>query len=271
MKQSIRALGWAVTLTSVILIVFLVSVFYSVAQLFMTQGMQFGEFKMDATEEQVTLSMQFIINNTAFFDINDFNITTSLKDTKGSVISEKTTIIQTVQSGQSVPIVHNLTLSFLDFFTNRTYLLFEDVGINIDFSIGLKYAYLLGFQISLKNMTMPWGAPLYGLRVTGANPIPINETFFLVELNMTVENHSFFDAGAILNLNVYNETGTQVGNGTGTIFVQQGQRFTESQPLVTQALVELIDSGFTGRGYVDVYLEIPGVLKPIKLERIYYG
>jgi hypothetical protein len=36
-------------------------------------------------------------------------------------------------------------------------------------------------------------------------------------------------------------------------------------------LVELIDSGFTGRGYVDVYLEIPGVLKPIKLERIYYG
>jgi len=267
MKQSIRALGWAVTLTSVILIVFLVSVFYSVAQLFMTQGMQFGEFKMDATEEQVTLSMQFIINNTAFFDINDFNITTSLKDTKGSVISEKTTIIQTVQSGQSVPIVHNLTLSFLDFFTNRTYLLFEDVGINIDFSIGFKYAYLLGFQISLKNMTMPWGAPLYGLRVTGANPILTNETHVLMELQLEVENHSFLDAGAILNLRVYNEQGRQVGTGIGSIFVPQGQRLT-----TTQALVELTDpAGFTGNGYIIVDLEIPGVLELPELWRVNYG
>jgi hypothetical protein len=267
MKQSIRALGWAVTLSTFILIVFLVFAFYSVFQLFMVQGVRFGEFKMNATEDEVTLSIPVLVENTENFDVNDFQITTIFKDYYGSVISEKSTVILEVPKGQITSTTHNLTLSFHNIFANRTYLLFNDTEFKIDFSIGFKYAYILGFMMSLKNMSMPWGAPLYGLRVISINPVPVNETYFLMELQLEVENHSFLDAGAILNITVYNESGKQVGIGTGGIFVPQGQRLTSSQ-----AFIELTDpASYTGSGYAEISMKIPGVLEPIELGRVYYG
>jgi hypothetical protein len=267
MRQSIRALGWAVTLSTFILIVFLVSAFYSVIQLFMAQGIQFGELKMSATDDEVTLSISVLVENTEYFDVNDFQITTLFKDYYGSVISEKNTTITVVPRGGIASATHNLTLSFLDILANRTYLLFNDTEFKIDFSIGFRYAYVLGFQMSLKNMSMPWGAPLYGLRVISGNPVPINETYFLMELQLEVENHSFLDTGAILNLTVYSESGRQVGTGTGGIFIPQGQRLTSSQ-----AFVKLTDpANFTGSGYAEVSIEIPGILEPIELGRVNYG
>jgi len=267
MRQSIRALGWAVTLSTLILVVFLVSTFYSVFQLLMAQGVGFGEFRMSSSNDEVTLSMPIIVNNTGAFDINDFQITTTFKDSNGFVILENSTVIQEVQKGQLKSATHTLTMSFLDILSNRTNLLFNDTEFKIDFSIGFRYTYLLGFQMSLKNMSISWGAPLYGLRVTGVNLIPINETYLLMELQLEVENHSFLDVGAIFRLTIYNENGRQVGTGTGGIFIPQGQRLTTSQ-----ALVELTDpTNFTGRGHVKISIEIPEILEHYDLPEVYYG
>jgi hypothetical protein len=233
----------------------------------MAQGVRFGEFKMNATEDEVTLSIPVLVENTENFDVNDFQITTIFKDYYGSIISEKSTVIPEVPKGQITLTTHNLTLSFRNVLANRTYLLFNDTEFKIDFSIGFKYAYVLGFMMSLKNMSMPWGAPLYELKITSASPVLVNETHFLMELQLEVENHSFLDAGAILNLTVYNENGRQIGTGTGGIFVPQGQRLTSSQ-----VFIELTDpTSYTGSGYAEVSMEIPGVLERIELGRVYYG
>jgi len=269
MRQSIRALGWVVTISTIILFAFLASAVYSILQMaIFNQGIRIGDPRTEFKDGNLKLSMPITINNTGYYEINELKITTTLKDKNGTVITTNTTTIREIKRGDVRSEVHAMSLSLDDLLSRMKYLLFNDTEIKLLISIGFRYAYALGFQISVTNITMPWGAPLYGLTLKEINILGSNGTHLFLEMTLYLENHSFLDAGGALHLKVYNEKGEQIGEGIGLLYVPAGERQEDPVPMI---LSLTRPEAFTGKGYVDVSLQIPTYEHPIKLGRIRYG
>lgn len=268
MRQSIRALGWTVTISTLILFAFLASAVYSIFQIaLMDQGIRMGEMRTEFKDGSLKLSMPIEINNTGYYEINEFRITTTLEDKDGRLIVTNTTTMMRIKRGDSRSEVHSLSLSFDDLLS-KTDLLFNDTEINLLVSVGFKYAYALGFQISMTNLSMPWGAPFYGLTLKELNLRGSNGTHLFLELNMDFENHFFLDVGGPLYLKVYNEDGEQIGKGIGLLYVPSGGRSEEPIPIIVALTRPEL---FTGRGYADVSFQFPISENPIEFGRIEYG
>ncbi len=266
MKQSIRALGWTITISMIILFAFLVTAVYSLAQsILMSQGMQFGDFQLHIQNNTFILSATLIINNTGYYDITDLNLTTVLRDPNGTVIAEASTPFGKIAKGSTVAEMHNISLNLADILSNMTYLLFEDTELKIDFSMEMSYAYALNFRFTMANMSMPWGAPLYNFNITGISPPYFNGTQLMLDIFLGFENHSPLDIAGIVNLMIYNETGGYIGRGSGVINATSHSGF--GGPITI--LVEN-PSSYSGAGYVEVSFDIPDI-GHVELGRIYYG
>jgi len=268
-RQSIRALGWVVTISTLILFAFLASAVYSIFQIaLMNQGIRIGEMQTEFKDGSLKLSMPIAINNTGYYEINDLKITTTLSDRDGTLIATNTTTMTGIKRGDSRSEIHVLSLSFDDIFSKMKQILFNDTEIELLISVGFKYAYALGFQISMANISMPWGAPLYGLSLKELNVRGSNDTHLFLELSLDLENHAFFDVGGPLHLTIYNENGDEIGEGMGLLYVPSGGRLEEPIPVIV-ALIH--PESFTGRGYADVSFQLPITERPIELGRIEYG
>jgi hypothetical protein len=268
MRQSIRALGWTVTISTLVLLVFLFTVFYSAVSLIISQAAILGEFQTNITEDGVVLSMPIALNNTGYYDMDNFRLTTTMRTAEGTVLVEKSTVIPEIHRGCSESRRHNLTLSFSSLLANNTDLLFNDTDLRMDFLIGFRYAYAVGFQICIANMSMPWGAPFHNLELSDVSISGFNGTHATFQVSLQFENHFFLDAGGILHIEVFNDNDEHVGDGMGAFLVPSGGRLTE--PI--QALVEITDpEGFTGTGYIKAYIEIPMFMEPLEIGRINYG
>jgi len=269
MRQSVRALGWVVTISTILLFAFLASAIYSILQMVaFNQGISMGDLQTELKDGSLKLSMPITINNTGYYVINELKITTTLKDKNGTIITTNTTTITEIKRGDSRSEVHAMSLRLDDLLSKMKYLLFNDTEIKLLISIGLKYAYALGFQISITNITMPWGAPLYGLNLKEINIRGSNGTHLFLEMILYLENHSFLDAGGVLYLKVYNEKGEQIGEGRGFLYVPPGGRQEDPIPVI---IVLTRPESLTEKGYVDVSLQIPTYEHPIELGRIRYG
>ncbi len=269
MRQSIRALGWVVTISIILLFAFLASAVYSIFQMaIFGQGIKMGDLQAEMKDGSLKLSMPITINNTGYYEINEFKITTTLKDSYGTVIATNTTTITGIKRGDLKSEVHAVSLRFDDLLLKMKHLLFNDTEINLLISVGLKYAYALGFQISMANISMPWGAPLYGLNLKEINIRGFNGTHLFLEMSLYLENHSFLDIGGLLHLTIYNEKGEEIGEGIGFLHVPPGEIQEDPVPVII-ALTH--PESFTGRGYIDVSLQIPISEHPIELGGIKYG
>ena len=269
MRQSIRALGWVVTISTLLVFAFLASAVYSILQIaLMDQGIGMGDFRTEFKDGTLKMMMPISINNTGFYDINEFEITTTLKDKDGTLIATNTTRITGIKRGDSRSEVHVLSLSINDLFLKTKHLLFNDTEINLLISVGIRYAYALGFRVSMTNVSMPWGAPLYGLSLKDLNLRGSNGTHLFLELSLDFENHFFLDIGGPLYLRICNEDGEQIGEGMGLLYAPAGGRPEEPIPVIV-ALTR--PESFTGRGYADVSFQFPMSESPIELGRIEYG
>jgi hypothetical protein len=268
MRQGIRALGCTVTISTLILFVFLVSAFYSAVTTIISQVAMLGEFQTSLIDNGVVLSMPLTVNNTGYYDMSSFQVTATMRTAEGTILVEESTVIPEVPRGHSESRMHNLTLSLTDILANNTDLLFSDTELKMDFSIGFRYAYALSLQIHIANTSMPWGAPLHNLELRGVSVPAYNETHLMLEMFLELENHSFLDIGGILHLKVFTESGEHIGDGTGFFHIPPDEQLTEPVP----AFVELTDPlCFTGNGYIEVYLEIPVLEEPIEIGRAEYG
>ena len=267
MRQSIRALGWAVTISTLLVFTFLASAIYSIFQLVIVdQGIRIGNPQVKLANGNLTMLMPIMINNTGFYDISEFEIATTLKDPNGAIIATNTTRIAEIKKGDLKSRIHVLSLSPKVLFLRMRRFLFNDTEIKMLVSAGFKYAYALGFQISMVNITMPWGAPFHGLTLKSLDIRGFNGTHLFLELNLRFENRFFSDIGGSLHLMIYNEDGELVGEGIGYLYAPSGG-FEE--PVLF--IVTLTDpESFTGKGYADLFLQIPIIEEPIKLGRINY-
>jgi len=267
-RQSIRALGWAVTISALLVFAFLASAIYSIFQLaIVDQGIGIGNPEVKLINGNLTMLMPIIINNTGLYDISEFEVTTTLKDSDGVIIATNTTRIAKIRKGDLKSEIHILSLGPKVLFSRMKRLLFNDTEMKMLISTGFKYAYALGFQISIVNITIPWGAPFHGLTLKSLNIRDFNGTHLFLELNLRFENHFFTDIGGALYLLMYNEEGEMIGEGIGYLSVPSGGRFEE--PILFIVNLTRVES-FTGEGYAELFLQIPIIEEPIKFGRISY-
>lgn len=270
MRQSIRALGWTITISMLILFAFLATAAYSLFQtVVMEQGIRFGDFQSRPSDDTFVLSIPITVNNTGYYDMTNFNITTVLKDFNGTTLLANSTLIDKIERGSSESRVHNLSLSLVDMLSNMTYLLFNDTEFKIDLSVGFGYAYALSFHLSVMNTSMHWKAPL-NFTVTEVTPSGFNGTHLTLDVFLELENHTSLDIVGNLYLKIYNEAGGYIGSGVGIgiVNVPSHSEFSGLSTIVIE-----IDSplNYTGKGYIEVYFELPMVDYTLELGRFSYG
>ena len=268
MRQSVRAIGWAITISMLLLLAFLLTAVYSAFQTLMVgQGIAVGGFQTSFSDDSLVLSVPVTVNNTGYYDMTDFEVATKMKLQDGRTLTEARTKIRQIRKGQAESALHNLSLSLEDILSNMTELLFNDAEFKIDLSMGFRYAYALGFQLALSNMSVPWGAPLYSLSIREVSP-DFNGTYLLLRVTLEVENHSFFDVSGSLDFRIYNEKDAYIGSGRGEISIPSGSRFSGAVDLTTRMANPL---DFTGKGYVEGYLDVPMLSQTLEMGRIEYG
>ena len=269
MRQSIRALGWTITISMLLLFAFLATVVYSVFQtVVMEQGIKVGEFQSRFSNNTIVLSIPITVNNTGYYDMTDFNITTMLSDINGTTIITNSTLIEKIEKGSAESRSHNLSLTLTNILSNMTYLLFDDTEFKIDFSVGFRCAYAVSLQLDVMNTSMPWGAPLHGLTLPGVRLSGFNGTHLTLEVSLEFENRSFFDIAGNLNLRVYNESGGYIGSGKGTVNVSSHSGFSGTLLIPIEIENPL---NYTGKGHAEVYFELPIVAYTFELGGFSYG
>jgi len=269
MRQSIRALGWAITISMLIVFAFLVTAVYSVFQsVLMEQGIKLGGFQKSFSNNTFVFSVPITVNNTGYFDINDFNISAVLKDANGTTLTASSIFVPEIKKGSAETRLYNLSMNLADILSNMEYLLFNDTEFKIDFSVGFRYAKALGFELAMRNASMPWGAPLCGLTLRGLQISSFNTTHILVNLYLEFKNHSFFDIVGNLLLKVYNETGGYIGSGMASVNVSSNS--TLSGPIPATISMEN-PLNFTGRGSIEVFLDLPTYNYTLRMGSVSYG
>jgi len=250
MRQSIRALGWTVNIAMILVAIFLVTSVYSMSSTLMGRGIGFGGYEAHVSNGVLVLSFPFFVNNTGYYDISEVNLTTYIRDYKGVLISTPTTFIERIAKGSLVEETHNLSISLADIITkNLIHLLLYDSEIKVDASVAFRYAYTFSFQMTIPNMSMPWGAPFYSLSIERISPF-YNGTHFILNVSLGFENHSFFSIIGTMKLKLYNELGESFGSGTIEVYAPPGSKYKDQIEVVIDDILK-----FTKKGYVHIYFD----------------
>lgn len=265
MRQSIRAFGWTITISTLLLFTFLVTAIYSMFQTTLIgQGMKLGAPEARVINSTIILSMPLTINNTGYYDITKLNLTTTIKDSNGTTIAKASTSIERIPKGSNVTRWHDI-LNLADILSNIAYLLFNDTMFVADFSIGLRYANALAFHLTMANNSFPWGAPFYNFTLTGISPPHSNGTHLLADVFLGFENHSPSGFNGTLYLKIYNEYEESIGSGSRVVDVSPGSRFDAPISVAIEK-----PANYTGRGYVEVSFDVL-MLGYIELGSLPYG
>jgi len=212
MKQAIRALGFAIYILWLVIIVFTATALYSALQL----GIELGEAKMTASEDAMILLLPFSIKNKGFYDISDLNITTILIESD-EVLVANSTLVPLISAGSKVSAIHYISVSLENVAsTSLSRLLFYDTEVDFDLSLALKFAHVISIEIST-NSTMDWGAPLYNLVIGDIASEDYNATHIRAMVPISFENHSFFNLDGTLRTELVNAQNQKVGGSTTSI------------------------------------------------------
>jgi len=242
MRQAIRALGLATTVLWIFVLIFMGTVFYSLANL----GVGVSQSKAFPSNEGLMMSLPLLVNNTGFYDISELNLTTYITDCNGTLVSASTTYVPSISRGSSVEQAHNISINLNEFvLRNLTYLFFNDSVLNVDTFVTLKFAQTIHFQMST-NTTVPWGAPLYNFSV---EEISYNLTNRTLTVPIGFENHSPFDVNGTVRLYVYDDKNEQVGSEEITVIATSRSGYKER----IEVPVNL--SKPTERGQVHIFIE----------------
>ncbi|UCC33690.1 MAG: hypothetical protein JSW53_01430 [Candidatus Bathyarchaeota archaeon] len=253
MKQSIRALGWASKILWIAAASFMIMALYSPLKLVLEGQIEIGSPQPSFSNQTITISIPFFINNTGFFDISDLNVITSVGDPNGTLISESTTSVKNIQRGGRINETHAISIGINDVVSkNLTYLLFEDSVIVLGGSVGFRIAHVIPLQAST-SVNMSWGAPFYhpSIRLMDL-PEPYNSTHYEISARLSFENHSPFDIDGTLRLEVFNEKKEFLGLWIGEIRVLSGGDYDEP---VTIFIPSVSIFMFSGRGEAHVHFE----------------
>jgi len=262
MRQAIRALGWASAIFWILLLTFTATSAYSA--ILIAQGLRFGEPSTSVQGGSLAVSLPFVFGDTGLYDITDFNITTLIMDSNGFGISKSSTLVPLIpRASSNFTVEHDIALSVSQMATgNLAYLLFNDTDLIVNAILKLDFARAIPIELST-NISLPWGAPFYGLTVNSVSVSPISPARFRVVVPISYENHAFFDLSGTVELQLVDVAGNILGTGNGTLLTRGGQipiTVDISNPQrVTEARLFFHTSYFDYGPYVISGLEIPRV------------
>jgi len=222
MKQAIRALGWAATIFSIFLLLFTITSAYSA--LLIAQGLGFGEPTTSVHGRILVVSLPFRFGDTGLYDIADFNVTTLIRDRNGFSISESSTFVPLIpRASSNFTVEHDILLDASKLAAgNLSYLLFNDTDLTVDAILKLNFARVIPIELGT-NISLPWGAPLYGLAVNNISATMLGPNSYRATVIISYENHAFFDLDGTVELQLLDNAGNQLGTGTTNLLARGGQ------------------------------------------------
>jgi hypothetical protein len=247
MRIPIRMIGIATTFFWVFLIGFAVSAFYSVKDV----HFDFGEPQVSMTaDNQVLFSMPITIENSGYYNIGFFNVTTEILDENGSQIMRGSTSIPVIRRVDRITVMHNVTVDTDDLLQNHQNYLFNDSELNINMLLGMHIAEVIPVQVSA-NLSAPWGAPLYNFSLGEIAYSVYNMTHMRAVVPISFENHAFFDLTGNILMRMYNSTDSLLGEGQTAITAVQHSPYNGFIEIYISTL------GITPSGRFEVYFTTP--------------
>lgn len=247
MKVPIRMIGIVTVILWIFLIFFTASAAYSVTYL----HFEFKDPQIETTlNKRVILTLPIDILNKGYYNIGSFNVTTRVSDAEGSIISQGSTLVRVIRKGESVTILHNVTLNIDDLLRKDQSYLFNDTLLGVAESIGLRIAEIIPVEASA-NLSIPWGAPIYNLTVEQPLYMVLNLTHLQVTIPISFENHSFFNISGQLQLKMLNEAKLTIGSNETTIEVAQHSHYKE------HIQFDVLTSSMISKGYFEIYVSTP--------------
>lgn len=211
MKVPIRMITVATSVLWVLLIIFSVSVIYSMKDI----RLDVGKPQTTVTpDHELLVSFPIGIVNNGYFSLNDFNISTEVQDTQKSTMAQGYTFIPVIKPGETFNRTLQMGTNLTDMLRTHQNLILNDSELQVNATVSMKAAELIAFQVS-SNLAMPWGAPLCNLTI--ATPefttqiSPDFTNYYTVAVPITFENHAFFDLNGTVQLNMYNSSNMLTG------------------------------------------------------------
>jgi hypothetical protein len=247
MKTPIRMMTLATSFLWILLMVASASIIYSTMDI----RLDIGKPQISLTSEnELSVEFQIGIINSGFYNLDDFNISTKIRDPQNTVAAQGSIYIPSIKKGETL----NTTLQMR---TNLTWMLqanqdliTKDAELRINADISAKTAGLFTLRVS-SNLTMPWGAPLYDL--TFASPRFTLQTYsnstnyYRIVIPVAFENHAFFDLDGSAKLDIYNNRNVLTGTGAVVFKTPQQSSFKADLQLDAPA------ASFSSGGHFEVY------------------
>jgi hypothetical protein len=221
MDIPIKMIDFAIATCWIFLIMFFATAAYSVTDL----GLNFGNPRIGtATDGRTVVSLPVTIANNGYYSIGSFNFTTKVLGDDGSTITEGSTLIPAIGVGEKVSIIDNMTLDIDHLLQSSQNFLFNDTQLDIVENVGMVIGEVIPVQAS-GNVSVPWGAPFYNLKLEEPQYSMLNHTHMSVIVPMSFDNHASFDIVGEAEMRMYNSTNQLIGFGQNTIDVLQQSHY----------------------------------------------
>jgi hypothetical protein len=228
MRYAVRALGWATKIFWIFIILFLATSVYSA----MNIRMGFGEPQVFLSRGNMVISIPLFVNNTGLYDLSEFNVTVTLADYNGSLVSTSTTFVPLIPRGSGIKTAHNISISLDDMISRAQIYLFNDTFFNAGISMRLKFARAIPLKASM-NKTIPWGAPLYNFSVGQITYNYYNVTHQKLIIPLSFENHSpYFGVNGTMQVEICNASGGLLASGTSSLDVPSHSNYENQVELI---------------------------------------
>jgi len=262
MKVPIRMITVATSFTWILLIIFSVSAIYSMKDI----RMDVGKPKTNITPDNyLMLDFPIGIVNGAYYNLNDFNISTEIHDAKEGALTRGFTFIPSIGKGETLNATHEMRINLTDMLQTRQDLLVEDSEFRISTNVSMKAAELISLKVS-SNLTLPWGAPLYNLTFAAPkftiHTAPNSTTYYTVAIPTTFENHAFFDIAGTVHLSMYDNRNV-LKNTAEIIFKAQQQSSFKENLQFDVPLAGIISSGYFKVALSTPFLDYGPLVIPI--------
>ncbi|MCK4433898.1 hypothetical protein KAU92_00290 [Candidatus Bathyarchaeota archaeon] len=248
MRQTIKALGWAIIILWVITLLLPITIGLSLLK-FLEQpnAIGFREPVVSFSNGEFSLFAPFYINNTGYYDLSNINITILFRS-DNETVSTFSTVLPNVPAGTMVNSSYNISFGLEEIVSMSTDLLTEDTSLNLGVSIFFQVAHVIGVGVST-NITIPWKAPLHDLTISEVSYDPSSQKF---SLPVSFKNNAYFTVKGTVLVEVYNNRGELVLSIDKDLDVHSNSFFQGLFEITIDPLIvhELIENGM-----VRVYFE----------------
>ena len=215
MNIAIRMLSIATFILWIVILFFSVTAVVSVMNL----DVKIYEAQMLPSNNGISLSLPFVINNNGYYEIADLNLTTRVTDLNGTLVDQTETIVSSIPPGTTVNSSHTIDIDLEDVMSmDHVTLLLNDSEFNVEIFAGLNFARIIPAQIS-QNTTIPWGAPFAGFSLGAMSVSTHNSTHVEAIMPVSFENHAVLDISGNLKLEFYNGSQERIASGSTAISV----------------------------------------------------